>query len=78
MSESHSPIIDFYPTQFRLDVNGAARAWMGVILLPFIDQERLFKAMEMVDVGQTKLTESERHRNKRYGEILLFFKPDCR
>jgi 5'-3' exoribonuclease 2 len=37
MSDSRSPIIDFYPTTFRLDVNGAAYAWMGVNLLPFID-----------------------------------------
>ena len=37
MSDSKSPIIDFYPVSFRLDVNGAAYAWMGVNLLPFID-----------------------------------------
>lgn len=49
MSESKSPIIDFYPISFRLDVNGAAYAWMGVNLLPFIDQERLFKAMKEAD-----------------------------
>jgi 5'-3' exoribonuclease 2 len=49
MSNSQSPVIDFYPTSFRLDINGAAFAWMGVNLLPFIDQERLFKAMKIVD-----------------------------
>jgi len=36
-TDVNSPIIDFYPTDFRLDVNGAAYAWMGVNLLPFID-----------------------------------------
>jgi len=49
MSSSNSPIIDFYPIDFRLDVNGAAYAWMGVNLLPFIDTERLFKAMKEAD-----------------------------
>lgn len=49
MSNSNSPIIDFYPIDFRLDVNGAAYAWMGVNLLPFIDTERLFKAMKEAD-----------------------------
>jgi len=52
MSSSESPIIDFYPVDFRLDVNGAAYAWMGVNLLPFIDQERLFKAMIEADKDQ--------------------------
>lgn len=38
MSSTKSPVIDFYPTEFKLDVNGAAYAWMGVNLLPFIDE----------------------------------------
>ena len=38
MSSSKSPVIDFYPSEFKLDVNGAAYAWMGVNLLPFIDE----------------------------------------
>jgi len=29
-------VIDFYPIDFKLDINGAAYAWMGVNLLPFI------------------------------------------
>jgi 5'-3' exoribonuclease 2 len=56
MSDSKSPIIDFYPTDFRLDVNGAAYAWMGVNLLPFIDQDRLFKSMKKADNNYKKLT----------------------
>ena len=73
MSDSKSPIIDFYPINFRLDVNGAAYAWMGVNLLPFIDQERLFKAMKIADGDLSKLSPSEKQRNKRSGDILLFF-----
>jgi len=36
-----SEIIDFYPSDIKLDVNGARYAWMGVNLLPFLDRERL-------------------------------------
>ena len=72
MSDPNSEIIDFYPIEFRLDVNGAAFAWMGVNLLPFIDKERLVKAMNEADEGQTKLTEAERERNKPSGDIVLF------
>lgn len=49
MSDPSSEIIDFYPIEFRLDVNGAAYAWMGVNLLPFIDKDRLIKAMNRAD-----------------------------
>ena len=72
MSEPTSEIIDFYPTEFKLDVNGAAYAWMGVNLLPFIDKERLLAAMNKADEGQSKLTPHERERNKETGDIFLF------
>ena len=67
LSDPASPIIDFYPCHFRLDINGARYAWMGVNLLPFIDRERLVKAMATVE----NLTDHERERN-RLGNIYLF------
>lgn len=70
--EPTSEIIDFYPTDFRLDVNGAAFAWMGVNLLPFIDKERLLAAMAKADENGNKLTAQEHERNKPYGDIVLF------
>ena len=67
-----SEIIDFYPINFKLDVNGAAFAWMGVNLLPFIDRARLLKAMQKADEGYKNLKPDERERNKRTGDIYLF------
>lgn len=72
MSDPTSEIIDFYPIEFRLDINGAAYAWMGVNLLPFIDKERLIKAMDIADGLDSNLTVSERERNKPSGDINLF------
>ena len=40
----------------------------------FIDKERLLKAMEEVDKGQTNLTPEERNRNKRSGDIFVYFR----
>jgi len=72
LSDPTSEIIDFYPIGFRLDVNGAAFAWMGVNLLPFIDKPRLLAAMAKADENGNKLSVQERERNKPTGDISLF------
>jgi len=38
MYEPDSPIIDFYPTSFRIDLNGKKFAWMGKLKLK-VEQE---------------------------------------
>lgn len=45
MTEETSPIYDFYPRQFDLDMNGKKQDWEAVVKIPFIDQKRLLKAM---------------------------------
>jgi 5'-3' exoribonuclease 2 len=63
-----SPIIDFYPTSFDIDMNGKRMAWQGVALLPFIDPKRLLDAMA---VHYPKLTEDEMRRNT-WGNNAIF------
>ena len=46
MSDEESPIIDFYPKDVPVDPNGKAMPWLWVVLLPFIDEERLLAAMK--------------------------------
>lgn len=60
MSEPFSPIIDFYPIDFKIDLNGKRFAWQGVALLPFVDENRLFKALEPY---YDDLTAAEKQRN---------------
>ncbi|KAJ9615897.1 5'-3' exoribonuclease 2 [Cladophialophora chaetospira] len=68
MTEPDSDIIDFYPEDFDLDLNGAKQSWKAVILLPFIDEKRLLKAM----ATKYPLLSAEEHaRNERGHEALI-------
>jgi 5'-3' exonuclease len=44
MLNNDSPIIDYYPEDFDVDPNGEKVEWKYVILVPFIEEERLLKA----------------------------------
>jgi 5'-3' exoribonuclease 2 len=68
MINPKSPIIDFYPEDFQIDLNGKKFAWQGVALLPFVDEKRLFKATAPF-LGE--LTTEERQRNQ-LGEDRLY------
>jgi hypothetical protein len=39
-----SPILDLNLNSFIVDMNGMPFAWQGVLLLPFIDKDRLLAA----------------------------------
>ncbi|KAL1965027.1 hypothetical protein VTN77DRAFT_6087 [Rasamsonia byssochlamydoides] len=68
MVDPNSEIIDFYPEEFEIDLNGKKFAWQGVVLLPFIDEKRLLAAMEK---KYPLLTEEEKARNTEGRDILL-------
>lgn len=68
MTDSESPIIDFYPASFDIDMNGKKMTWQGVALLPFIDEDRLLGSMQP---RYPKLTEAEVERNKWGNNLLL-------
>jgi 5'-3' exoribonuclease 2 len=46
LTDDDSPIIDFYPKDVPTDPNGKAMPWLWVVLLPFIDEDRLVAAMK--------------------------------
>ena len=45
MYDPNSPILDFYPLEFEQDLNGKKAEWEAIVKIPFIDEERLLKAM---------------------------------
>ncbi|KAL0073172.1 XRN 5'-3' exonuclease N-terminus-domain-containing protein [Phycomyces blakesleeanus] len=68
MTDERSPIIDFYPTDFEVDMDGKKWEWQGVVKLPFIDTGRLIDAMNTV---YDQISDEERHRNSE-GPSILF------
>ena len=57
MKDPESPIIDFYPKDVPVDPNGKAMPWLWVVLLPFIEEDRLLAALSptMTDWSKTEL-----------------------
>lgn len=68
MTDPESPIIDFYPEDFKIDLNGKKYAWQGVALLPFVDENRLKQALLPL---HNSLTADEKRRNI-LGEDLIY------
>jgi 5'-3' exonuclease len=73
MTNPASPIIDFYPRDFELDMNGKKMDWEAVVKIPFIDEKRLLAAMAPKN---KLLSEDEKMRNE-FGVTLKFtYDPD--
>uniref|UniRef100_UPI00398EEF20 5'-3' exoribonuclease 1 isoform X2 n=1 Tax=Pristiophorus japonicus TaxID=55135 RepID=UPI00398EEF20 len=64
MTDEESPIIEYYPPDFKTDLNGKQQEWEAVVLIPFIDEKLLLAAMEPCN---RCLTEEERKRNRHSG-----------
>ncbi|XP_054840423.1 5'-3' exoribonuclease 2 [Eublepharis macularius] len=68
MTDPESSIIDFYPEDFAIDLNGKKYAWQGVALLPFVDERRLRAALAEV---YPDLTSEEQRRNSLGGDVIF-------
>ena len=61
MTDAASPLKEFYPETFTVDMNGKRWPWEAVVLLPFIDATKLRE--EAAKIDQSLLTQDEKKRN---------------
>lgn len=73
MKQPFSPLIDFYPVDFGLDLNGKRFTWQAVVLLPFIDEPRLVRILAPL---LQRLKPNEKVRNRRGNELVFGHKDD--
>lgn len=74
MTNPKSPIKDFYPTTFAVDLEGATQAYKGHVLVPFIGEANTDwdkKFLETMQTTDLRLTFEEEQRNK-FGSTYLF------
>jgi len=48
MTDPNSPIIEFYPPDFELDLNGKKQEWEAIVVIPFIDEQLLLQTMKSI------------------------------
>ena len=61
MTSTTSAILDFYPRDFEMDLNGKRQEWEAVVKIPFIDEKRLLEAMKTYE---HRLSKEERQRSE--------------
>lgn len=72
MTDDLSPIKDFYPRNFELDMNGKKNDWEAIVKIPFVDEKRLLSA---INSKEPQLSAEEKARNGFGTNIQFNFNP---
>jgi 5'-3' exoribonuclease 1 len=52
MTDPRSPILDFYPDKFDVDMEGKRAEWEGVVKVPFVSETRLLEAVASIPLDR--------------------------
>lgn len=73
MTEASSPLIDYFPENFALDLDGKQHSWEAVVVIPFIDEVKLLSATRACE---NELSEGDRKQNKHGPHLVFTYTPD--
>ena len=68
MSNFDSPLSKYFPTEFTVDLEGKIFSWEGIVILPFVDENKLAEVTADLD---RELEGEVKERNKA-GNASLF------
>ena len=83
MTAEDSPILEYYPTNFKVDMEGKKFLWQGIVLLPFIDEKKLLKAGMSLEIRMSFEEEKSKCKHNlpspsfsHFSSFLSFFQFD--
>uniref|UniRef100_A0A0X3NPB6 Uncharacterized protein n=1 Tax=Schistocephalus solidus TaxID=70667 RepID=A0A0X3NPB6_SCHSO len=68
LSSHDTPVSEFFPSDFHTDLNGKIASWEAVVLIPFIDEERMLSALAPCTA---RLSASDAARNCHRGNCFF-------
>ncbi|KAJ2613101.1 exonuclease II Exo2 [Coemansia sp. RSA 1365] len=78
MVDIHSPIRDMFPTSFSVDMNGKKMPWEAVVLIDFVDIDRIRAAMKpkLAEISEDETRRNGRGKNMSYSYAPLDVEDD--
>eukprot|EP01052_Picozoa_sp_SAG31_P028911 SAG31_NODE_2832_length_5025_cov_4.096427_1_plen_1180_part_00 len=73
MTNPNSPVYEFFTDDLKIDMEGKSFEWEAIVLLKFMDEDKLLAACEMV--LPSDLTHQERRQNVLGNNVLLCYDP---
>ncbi|KAJ2549751.1 exonuclease II Exo2, partial [Coemansia sp. RSA 1933] len=73
MVDIHSPIRDMFPTSFSIDMNGKKMPWEAVVLIDFVDIDRIREGMgpRLEQLSEDEVKRNSRGQNMAYSYVPL-------
>uniref|UniRef100_A0A8C7XWM3 5'-3' exoribonuclease 1 n=1 Tax=Oryzias sinensis TaxID=183150 RepID=A0A8C7XWM3_9TELE len=68
MTSENSPIIEYYPVDFKTDLNGKQQEWEAVVLIPFIDEVHPFTATLVSSNGALQSQADKRGEGQEWSQ----------
>lgn len=71
VDSDESEIIDLYPKDFDVDLVGKKVSWLGEVILPFVEKDRIQKAIKK---KEPEMTQNEKDKNKELYTMIFMNK----